>query len=100
MGTMGILQRWLKPRPQRTIRRRSVVPNLEQLEDRTMPSSLAVLDMPTNVVLPSNGTPINSFSNWTMSLEAQVAGVSVTSYVWNFSSAADAGSISGLTSYN
>src|SRR6516162_7008628 len=74
---------------------------LEQLEDRTMlTGTLAVLDVNTNVVLPSNGTTINSFSNWAMSLQAQVSGVAVTSYSWNFASAPDAGSISGSSSYN
>src|SRR6516162_9401839 len=74
---------------------------LEQLEDRTMlTGTLAVLDVNTNVVLPSNGTTINSFSNWAMSLQAQVSGVAVTSYSWSFASAPDAGSISGSSSYS
>src|SRR5579859_1849943 len=80
--------------------KKSVFLGVEQLENRTLPSNLAVLDLATNEVLPSNGTPINSFSNWSMSLQAQVSGVSVTSYSWNFSSASDAGSISGSSSYN
>src|SRR6516164_8278382 len=63
-------------------------------------SSLAVLDVNTNVVLPGNATSINSFSNWAISLQAQVSGVAVTSYSWNFASAPDAGSISGSSSYN
>jgi hypothetical protein len=46
---------------------------------------LYVLDANNDVALPSNGTPITSFSNWSMSLEAQVSGASVTSYSWDFS---------------
>jgi len=80
--------------------RKSIRPSLEQLEDRTLMSSLAVVDVNTNVVLPGNATSINSFSNWAMSLQAQVSGVAVTSYSWNFASAPDAGSISGSSSYN
>ena len=55
--------------------KKPVVLTLEQLEDRTLMSSLAVVDVNTNVVLPSNATPINSFSNWAMSLQAQVSGL-------------------------
>jgi hypothetical protein len=50
------------------------------MEDRTLMSTLAVVDVNTNVVLPANGATINSFSNWSMSLQAQVSGVAVTSY--------------------
>ena len=95
------LRRWLKVRPHTTKHRRSVLLNLEQLEKRECPTaSLSVLDPSTNLVLPSNNTPINSFSNWSMSLQAQVSGVAVTSYSWNLSSAADAGSITGSSTYN
>ena len=59
----------------------------------------AVVDANTNSVLPS-GTPITSFSEWTMSLLAETSGTSVSSYSWNFSSAADAGSITGYTTNN
>jgi len=100
---MKSLRQLLAHRPRKRIPkalRKSTPLILEQLEDRTMPSTLAVVDTNTNVVLPSNSTPINSFSNWAMSLQAQVSGVAVTSYSWNFASAPDAGSISGSSSYN
>jgi RHS repeat-associated protein len=116
-----------KARPQP--RRRGVVLlHVEQLEDRTLLNGgghqavlpkppkpehgrqppakqqaadpLYVLDANNDVVLPSNGTPIYSFSNWSMSLEAQVSGASVTSYSWDFSKAPDAQGITGATSYN
>jgi hypothetical protein len=81
--------------------RKSIRPTIEQLEDRTMPSAnLAVVDLNSLVVQPSNGTTVNSFSNWSMGLQAQVSGVAVTSYSWNFTSAADAGSITGSSSYS
>jgi YD repeat-containing protein len=71
------------------------------LEDRTLLSaSLAVVDVNTNVVLPSNGTPINTFANWAMSLQAQVAGAAVTGYSWNFSQAPDAQNVTGSSNYN
>src|SRR5260370_7130789 len=104
MGTMMVwqsLRRWLKVRPHTTKHRRSVFLNLEQLEKRECPTaSLSVLDPGTNLVLPANSTPINSFSNWSMSLQAQVSGVAVTSYSWNLSSAPDAVSVSAPTPYN
>src|SRR5260370_11083810 len=104
MGTMMVwqsLRRWLKVRPHTTKHRRSVSLTLQQLEKRECPTaSLSVLDPGTNLVLPANSTPINSFSNWSMSLQAQVSGVAVTSYSWNLSSAADAGSVSGSSTYN
>jgi hypothetical protein len=43
---------------------------------------LYVLDINQDVVLPSNGTPINSFATWPMHLEAQVSGATVTGYSW------------------
>jgi len=93
------LQQWLKVRPHTTKTRKGVVLNIEQLERRDCPTaSISVLDNYSNLVLPSNGTPINSFSNWSMSLQAQVSGVAVTSYSWSLGS--DATSVSGSSSYN
>src|SRR6516165_8153103 len=100
---MKSLRQLLAHRPRKRIPkalRKSTPLILEQLEDRTLMSTLAVLDVNTNVVLPTSGTTINSFSNWGLSLQAQVSGVAVTSYSWNFASAPDAGSISGSSSYN
>ena len=101
---MKSLRQLLAHRPRKRIPkalRKSTPLILEQLEDRTMlTGTLAVLDVNTNVVLPSNATTINSFSNWAMSLQAQVSGVAVTSYSWSFASAPDAGSISGSSSYS
>jgi RHS repeat-associated protein len=59
-----------------------------------------VVDLKSDVVLPSNATPINSFSTWNMSLAAEVSGADYASYQWDFSGATDAGSITGSTSYD
>jgi hypothetical protein len=91
--------RWIKARPKASVRRPSVVLFLEQLEKRECPTvNLFVVDSNANLVLPSNNTPINSLSNWGMSLQAQVSGAAVTSYSWTLGS--DAVSVSGTSSYN
>jgi hypothetical protein len=63
-------------------------------------ASMVVLDVNNDVVLPSNGTPINSFSTWAMNLQAQVWGASASSYSWNFSAAPDATGITGASTYD
>jgi YD repeat-containing protein len=78
---------------------RAFRPSFDVLEDRIL-LSLYVADLNTNQILPSNNTPLNSFSNWAMSLAAQVSGATVTGYSWNFSQAPDATSITGQSSYN
>ena len=61
---------------------------------------LDVLDPATDQILPSNGTPINSYSRWAVSLEAQVSGTAVASYFWDVSQAPDVRNVSGDNSYN
>jgi RHS repeat-associated protein len=61
---------------------------------------LYVMDMNNDVVLPTSATPINSFSQCGMNLEAQVSGATVSNYSWDFSKAPDATGITGASSYN
>ena len=74
-------------------------PSAETVTIVETPLTGAVVDPATDVVLPANGTPINTFSNWNMSLAAEVSGAAVSQYSWSFTGASDAGSISGSTSY-
>ena len=60
---------------------------------------LYVLDMNDGETLPANVT-LNSFSNWSENLLAQVSGATVTSYSWNLSKAPDLTSVSGTTTAN
>jgi hypothetical protein len=93
------MRQWLRSPENRTIRRQSVVLRVEELEKRECPAvAMYVIDNNANLILPSNTTPINSFSSWSMSLQAQVSGVAVTSYSWTLGP--DATSISGSSSYN
>lgn len=66
----------------------------------TSSGTLAVFDPTTDQVLPRDGTPYNSFSAWTMSLQAQVSGTAVASYSWDTSQAPDVTSVTGQNSYN
>ncbi len=58
-----------------------------------------VLDANKAIVV-TPGVTEHEFSNWSMSLMAQVSGATVSTYSWNTSSAPDATSISGATTYN
>ncbi len=62
--------------------------------------TLALFDPITDQILPKNGTPINTYSAWDMSLEAQVAGTAVASYSWDLTNAPDVTIVSGTDSYN
>ena len=59
-----------------------------------------VVDQNADIVLPDNGTPIDSFSEWNMSLEAELSGANNATYNWSFAGATDATGISSTTSYN
>src|SRR4029077_18202645 len=75
-------------------------PSVDTVTIVNTPLTSAVVDLNTDVVLPSNGTPINTFSTWAMSLAAEVSGAAVSTYSWSFSLASDASSISGSSTYN
>jgi hypothetical protein len=60
---------------------------------------LYVLDMNNGETVPANVT-LNSFSNWSENLLAQVSGASVTNYSWDLSQAPDLTSVSGTTTAN
>jgi RHS repeat-associated protein len=57
-----------------------------------------ILDANKAVVV-TPGTPENEFSNWTADMRAQVSGATVSTYSWTFTSAPDATSITGSTTY-
>lgn len=98
----SILSSFGRSAPQR-LEHRPFRPYLEALEERVMlaaSSKLNLFDPTTDQILPSNGTPINSYAAWSMSLEAQVSGTAVSSYSWNLSQAPDATNVSGQNTYN
>jgi RHS repeat-associated protein len=62
------------------------------------PDPMWVLDVnKANVVTP--GVTEHEFSNWSMDLRAQVSGATVSTYSWNMTSAPDATSVSGTSTY-
>jgi len=61
--------------------------------------NLWVLDMNKGVVV-TPGVTEQEFSTWSMSLEAQVSGVSASSYSWSMTNAPDTTSVSGASTYH
>ena len=64
------------------------------------PLTSAVVDLNADIALPSNGTPINTFSNWGMKLAAEISGAAVSSYSWSLSQPSYAGTLYQSTGYN
>jgi YD repeat-containing protein len=60
--------------------------------------TLTVLDMNNGLIL-SPSVPVNDFSTYSVELDADVAGDTVTSYSWDTSHAGDATNVSGAGTY-
>ena len=59
---------------------------------------LWVLDMNKGLVL-TPGVPGHEFSNWSMDLQAQVSGATVSSYSWDLTQASDATGVTGASTF-
>ncbi len=61
-------------------------------------ATLSVLDVNKGLVV-TPGVTSHEFSNWSVDLQAQVSGATVSTYSWNVSQASDATSVTGQSTY-